>query len=187
VISAPHVDWIPGRAHGLPGRLGLTCAPGVWREGGQSEAGRQLQDDLQAMAQFHGAAILVTLLEDAEIVRRLAPDFSDRARRAGLELISFPIPDGWVPWSVEAASMLVESLLDRLRSGKTVVVHCMAGLGRTGTIAACCLVACGRSPAEAIGIVRSARPGSVQNPVQEAFVVAFASALAERGSRARGP
>src|SRR6266540_3053488 len=63
VIGAPHVDWIPGRAHGLPGRLGLTCAPGVWREGAQSDTGRQLQDDLRAMVQFHGAAVLVTLLE----------------------------------------------------------------------------------------------------------------------------
>jgi protein-tyrosine phosphatase len=105
--------------------------------------------------------------------------------RAGLELISFPIPDGWVPWSVDAASALVESILDRLRSGKNVIMHCMAGLGRTGTIAACCLVACGRSPDEAIGAVRSARPGSVQNPVQEEFVVTFASAWRERGPALR--
>ncbi len=55
-------------------------------------------------------------------------------------------------------------------------MHCLAGLGRTGTIAACCLVASGRSPADAIRAVRAARPGSVQNPAQEAFVVAFAAA-----------
>ena len=183
--SAFQVDWLPQRAHGLPGRLGLTCAPGL-SLGGLSQGGARLDEDLRALAHVHGASALVTLLEEPEIALRLAPDFGDRARRAGLELISFPIPDGWVPWSLSATAMLVESLLERLRSGSTVVVHCMAGLGRTGTIAACCLIACGRSSSEAIRAVRLARPGSVQNPAQEAFVASFASSWSERAARSRG-
>jgi protein-tyrosine phosphatase len=180
---APYVDWVPQRAHGLPGRLGLTCAPGAWAAGLVPDGGGRLEEDLRAMVEVHGASALVSLLEDAEMAQRLAPDFRDRARRAGLELIWFPIPDGWVPWSIQATAELVESLVRRLRSGSTVVVHCLAGLGRTGTVAACLLVACGRSTAEAIHAVRSARPGSIQNPAQEAFVAAFASSWAARADR----
>lgn len=161
--------------HGSPGRLGLTCAPGAWRDGLWSDAGGGLDQDLRALARVHGANALVTLLEPAEIELRVAPDFPERARRAGLELVSFPIPDGWVPASLEETAEFVASILDRLRCGETVVVHCMAGLGRTGTIAACCLVACGRSPVAAIQAVRAARPGAIQNPAQEAFVAAFAA------------
>jgi protein-tyrosine phosphatase len=178
VGSAFSVDWVAQQAHGLPGRLGLACAPGLSRDG-QSEGGARVEEDLRAMVQVHGAAVLVTLLEETEIEHRLAPDFRERVLRAGLELISFPVADGWVPSSVEAVSSLIARILHRMRSGRTVVVHCMAGLGRTGTVAACCLVARGRSPAEAIQIVRCARPGSIQNPAQEAFVTEFASTFEE--------
>ena len=178
--SAPRVDWLPQRAHGLPGRLGLTCAPGGWRLGAYPDDAAQLDEDLRALARVHGATALVTLLEEPEIERRVAPDFPERARRAGLELVSFPIPDGWVPESLEATSQLVASIVDRLLTGQTIVVHCLAGLGRTGTIASCCLVACGRPPADAIRAVRAARPGSLQNSAQEAFVASFAAAWASR-------
>ena len=63
-----------------------------------------------------------------------------------------------------------------------MVVTCMSGLGRSGTLAACCLVAAGLSPAAAIAAVRAARgPRALETIAQENFVVTFASA--ERGRR----
>jgi protein-tyrosine phosphatase len=175
VIDAPHVDFVPLEGHGIPGRLGLTCVPGSWRDGAAADQDRRVSDDVRSLVTAHGADVLVTLLEGIEIAERLGPRFRERARRAGLEPITFPIADGWVPTSIDAACALVARLVTALRAGKTVVVHCLAGLGRTGTIAACCLVALGRSPPDAIAEVRAARPGALQNPTQERFVVEFAA------------
>jgi protein-tyrosine phosphatase len=81
---------------------------------------------------------------------------------------------------------MAELLDHELRAGRVVVTHCLAGFGRTGTIAACCLVDRGRGAAEAITIVRAARPGSLQNSAQECFVSGFAEAWLRRLAQGRG-
>jgi protein-tyrosine phosphatase len=50
----------------------------------------------------------------------------------------------------------------------------MGGLGRSGTIAACCLVAAGMTPDAAIVAVRAARgPRALETAAQETFVASF--------------
>ena len=62
--------------------------------------------------------------------------------------------------------------------GEAVVVTCMGGLGRSGTVAACFLVDAGMSPDAAIAAVRTARgPRALETIAQEDFVVTFASAM----------
>ena len=51
-----------------------------------------------------------------------------------------------------------------------MAVHCAAGLGRTGTLAAQLLVLQGVAPDEAILRVRQARPGTIETPAQEQAV-----------------
>ncbi|MGI5819927.1 MAG: dual specificity protein phosphatase family protein [Armatimonadota bacterium] len=65
----------------------------------------------------------------------------------------------------------MSSYVDRhTREGCAVGVHCLAGLGRTGTLIACYLVTRGLSAEDAIAQVRRARPGSVQTELQEKAV-----------------
>ena len=59
-------------------------------------------------------------------------------------------------------------------AGRPVAVSCYAGIGRTGTVLACCLVSRGASPADAVAEVRRLRPGSIQTPEQEAAVYEYA-------------
>jgi hypothetical protein len=55
-----------------------------------------------------------------------------------------------------------------------VAVHCHAGLGRTGIVCACYLIyGMGLSAMEAVDMVRSSRPGTVETKAQLQFVSAF--------------
>jgi protein-tyrosine phosphatase len=170
------VDFVPREALHLPGRLGLTIAPGRARLDPTGDWDRQLDDDLARLRDVFRASVLVTLLERLEMERVGIPDLLRRAAQSGFETLWFPVPDFWVPDSIERTAELVRAILDRLATRRVVVVHCLGGLGRSGTIAACCLAARGAGPEEAIAIVRQARPGAVQNEAQEAFVRRFAGA-----------
>ena len=66
------------------------------------------------------------------------------------------------------------------RDTADVAVACMGGVGRTGTVAACALVAAGWEPAAAIARVREVRhPLAVETEAQERFVQTY---WRERGS-----
>lgn len=170
------VDFLPRRSHRLPGRLGITAAPGRWWPGRHLDPDGLLALDLARLRDRYRASALVTLMEEAELRARGLDRLLGEVRRAGLESLWFPIPDMGTPASVAEARALVASILERLERRQTVVVHCLGGLGRSGTVAACVLAARGRGPEEALRMVRRARPGAVQTGAQEAFVAAFHAA-----------
>ena len=72
----------------------------------------------------------------------------------------------------------VDFIHRRLTHDEPVLVHCLAGLGRTGTILASYLVKYQNMSAdEAIQKVREQRPGSIQSYPQEEIVFQFAKSL----------
>ncbi|CAD5227025.1 unnamed protein product [Bursaphelenchus xylophilus] len=82
---------------------------------------------------------------------------------------NFAIPD-FQFCSVETILDIVKVMKFSLNEGK-IAVHCHAGLGRTGTLIACFLVLSkGMSASEALELVRSKRPNSVQSMEQVVVV-----------------
>ena len=90
-----------------------------------------------------------------------------------MEWHHLPIRDVYIPDALfeelwEESGMRLRQILSQ---GGRVLLHCRGGIGRTGTIAARLLVEFGASPEEAIRMVRRARPGTIETPAQEAYVM----------------
>jgi len=101
------------------------------------------------------------------------PQLPDTARRIGLEFVQFPIRDVSVPDSINGLRDLVVRILGAAAIGKTVVIHCRGGLGRSGLVAACCLAALGIDDEQAVAIVRATRNGTIETSAQEQTVRDF--------------
>jgi hypothetical protein len=157
----------------LSGRIGMTLAPGKHQAGMTATWRRDLGLDLARLRGEFGADALVCLLETHELAQVKIEALPGAAWECGMAFWHFPVADMGVPRSLEATARLVERICGAVRRGETVVIHCMGGLGRTGTIAAACLVALGVEPQEAIAQVREARPAAIENVLQEDFVSAF--------------
>jgi protein-tyrosine phosphatase len=183
------VDSLPDDEVGTPGRLGMTSAPGMWAGsvGGRWE--RDLAVDMQALEEEYETDVLVSLMEDHEYRGYRIPELLEQNRFGSIEILRFAIEDMGVPQEAESEEFetFVQDVVQRLEQGQDVVVHCRGGLGRTGTLAACVLVALGRHTAdEAIAAVREARKGTVQTREQEDFVRLFEeTVLRRRTSRVR--
>ena len=179
------IDWLDGAefADASPGRLGLTFMPGKHgssvRYPGRVYR-RELARDLETLRRA-GVRLLVLLVEDHELARWGDPTIVERGRDAGVSIVRRPIPDGDAPPSVAEMDAIVGEIVMAREAGDAAVA-CMGGVGRTGTVAACALVAAGHSAAAAITRVRAVRhPTAVETPGQVAFVEGYERHVAERG------
>ena len=104
------------------------------------------------------------------------------------EALEFPLPAEMKYLHVHSNDMGVPEFDDlvhavdfihtRITSNEPVMVHCLAGLGRTGTILACYLIKYKKMSADdAIQKVRNERPGSIQSFPQEEIIFQFAKSL----------
>ena len=75
-------------------------------------------------------------------------------------------------FSVAGIGNFIGNVTRPMANRESIVIHCLAGRGRAGTVASALLVACGREPAQAIADIRGARPGAIETAVQEIWVLA---------------
>ena len=74
----------------------------------------------------------------------------------------------------------VDFIHRRLENNEPVMVHCLAGLGRTGTILACYLIKYEKMSADdAITKIRKERSGSIQSYSQEEIIFRFEKFIKE--------
>lgn len=145
----------------VPGRLAGTPWPGVVHD---------MDSDLKALSRC-GITMLITLTEK---------DFpQDALARNGLKNFHLPVYDQEPP-TVAQMQMLLARMSVALRRGEVLAVHCLAGLGRTGTVLAAWLVREGLTAEEALRRVRLIDAQYVQSEAQEALLYEFENALLQK-------
>ena len=124
--------------------------------------------------QDHDVQLVVLLTEQQEYLVYAKRDLPDLYRSQGLDVLHLPVPDFGIPTKSLQWNEGIQAVMDAAGVGKNVAVHCLAGLGRTGTFMACLAKrVLGLSGTEAINWVRDFIPGAMENAHQEEFVLSF--------------
>jgi ADP-ribosyl-[dinitrogen reductase] hydrolase len=159
------------------GRVGVTFCPGKYDPHAMSGAwDRDLDVDLDAIRDW-GAAAIVTLIEPKELTLLRVERLGEEVVRRNMLWFHLPIVDVSVPDQrfEEKWGAVGEELRSILWNGSDVLVHCRGGLGRAGTIASRLLIELGMPPKTAMERVRAVRPGAIETPAQEEYVLAITS------------
>ena len=148
------LDWLGGR--GRDG--GIDRIPLPVPTGALSLCGKHaIAPDHEVAMGRCGASTVVCLVQRHEIVDRYPAYVTWLEAHEGTRALWHPVPDLHAPTLAEAV-VLVDRLVERVRAGEHLLVHCAAGIGRAGTVAACLLVALGMSVDDSLAHVAAHRP-----------------------------
>lgn len=95
-----------------------------------------------------GVTHFIDLTEEGETFLTLLKPYAHLAAPA--RHLRFPIRDMKTPKSPKVAVAALDAIDEAIAGGGTAYVHCLGGIGRTGTIIGCWLVRHGRSGEEAL-------------------------------------
>jgi protein-tyrosine phosphatase len=118
--------------------------------------------------------LVVLLTEQQEYLVYAGRDLPAFYRSHGLEILHIPVPDFGIPNNLDSWQDGLNQVVSAAENGKNVVVHCLAGIGRTGTFLACLAKeTMDLEGKEAIGWVRDSVKGAMENSYQEDFVINY--------------
>lgn len=130
----------------------------------------------EAVAHFRllGIDSVVSLLEADEIAKFGLSKEGELCAANHITFLHFPIANSQCPTDAAAFRQLVTTLYQQLQDGKRIAIHCRAGIGRTGVLAACILKQAGYDTASAVQLLSHARGFPVpETDAQYAFIQAF--------------
>ena len=163
------INWIDKDHIDIKGRIGIGRAPGY---------GSVRFEDFRSIKE-QGVSKIYCLQEEDELQYLNSETIKQREQSLSeleIEFVHSPIGDFRVP-TPDQAKRLSKMIMNDVIGGKSILIHCMGGLGRSGTIAACSLVHYGLKPDEAINLVRKIRPGTLETDEQVQFVIEFGATL----------
>ncbi|MEM0381133.1 MAG: dual specificity protein phosphatase family protein [Nitrososphaerota archaeon] len=139
-----------------------------WVDEGLAVSGRPVTRSQIEWLHENGISSILSLTED-----RIPPIFLE-----GFNIIYEHLPTAdHDPPPLEVILKSVKFIDEMRRQGRRVLVHCAAGQGRSGSIAAAYMMySKGMGSEEALNWIRKIRPGSV-DPVQEEALRAFETFL----------
>lgn len=144
----------------VPGQLWLGPMPGRF----------QAWSAFTAEAERSGLALVVCLTPKPELAE-LSPEYHAALARGRLPFrwMHTPMRNFGLPEDPAAFRRDVDAIAQTVREGRAVLLHCAAGMGRTGTAAACVLKALGLDAPDALQRVRDAG-SNPQNAEQSGLV-----------------
>lgn len=163
---------------GLTGVIGISSCPGMKPFSTVDLYADRIEFDLDAIRTW-GASVVVTLVELRELSLLGVKDLPDRALSMSLLWLHLPIRNMGLPDKVfeDSWQWLGPRLVNLLREGQKVLIHCKEGVGRSGIVAVRLLVESGLDPVTAIRLVRKARPGSLLLNSHEEYCLSLAPPL----------
>lgn len=126
--------------------------------------------DMQ-MIQENQIENVVTLISTEEMTKYGVPTLLNHYTELNMEVLHSPITDYGLP-SVEQMKTILTWVHKKIKAKEDVLIHCVGGLGRSGTVMAVYAVNyLGKTGEDAIKFVRSVRgEGAVETEEQEKFV-----------------
>lgn len=140
----PEVYWIRDVE---PHRLAVMPRP---------RGGDWLADEVSGWKRM-GIDVVVSLLHRYEADELAIVEEEALCQRHDIQYRSFPIQDRGTPQSSTEFLALADEIAASVNQGRAVAVHCRAGIGRSGLLAAAVLLRLGVEASDAFAIVSKAR------------------------------
>jgi protein tyrosine phosphatase len=129
-------------------------------------SGEWIEDEFSGIARW-GIDRIVSLLEVNESFEVGLGQERQITEKYEMEFVHYPIPDRGLPNSVQDYLAFTKRLYQEAAGGLNTVVHCRAGIGRTGIVAAGVLLHCGFEPQDAIEHISKQRGVAVPDTQEQ--------------------